>query len=91
MVSQEDLSILAEVLQAQVDKPTRAVVNSESAFVYNKLRKLNHIKLADQYWGWVCSYPRTSLFFDDKIDKLQSDLDKIDKKITMPTWGTYGT
>lgn len=77
-------------MKAQIAKPTRAVVNSESAFVKDRLNKLGEYELAKSYWNWVCMN-RTKPVFGDEVMALQDQLNVIDKQSTMPSWGTYGT
>ena len=84
--------MLIEAMQAQIANPTRAVVNSESAFVKDRLNKLGQTSLASEYWNWVCMYRRgVPNYFGEEVAALQEQLDAIDKGVEMPAWGTYGT
>lgn len=85
------INILIEQMKAQVAMPTRAVVNSESAFVADRLNKLGEYELAKKYWSWVCSYWEKNPIFGEEVTALQHQLNAIDKQSTMPSWGTYGT
>lgn len=84
------INILIEAMKAQIAKPTRAVVNSESAFVKDRLNKLGEYELAKSYWNWVCMNSSNAIF-GDEVMNLQDQLDAIDKQSIMPSWGTYGT
>ena len=85
------INTLIEAMKAQIAKPTRAVVNSESAFVKDRLNKLGEYELASKYWNWVCSRWETNAIFGEEVLELQRQLQAIDSKVTMPAWGTYGT
>lgn len=84
------INILIETMKAQLANPTRAVVNSESAFVKDRLNKLGEYELANSYWNWVCMN-RSKPIFGEEVMNLQDQLNAIDKLSTMPSWGTYGT
>ncbi len=86
-----NLTVLIEVMKEQIAKPTRAVVNSESAFVMDKLNSRGEYELAKAYWNWVCSSGRDTAIFGEEVMELQKQLRAIDKQSTMPAWGTYGT
>jgi hypothetical protein len=86
----ENIEMLARLIKWQIAEPARAVVNSEAAFVKNKLEVLGEVALAKQYWSWVCSGAKPG-YFPAEIDTLQSELKKIDAGVSMPAWGTYGT
>ena len=82
--------ILIEAMKAQLEKPTRACVNSEACFVAQRLRDLGHRAAAARYWTWVCGKMDVDEF-GEEVYNLQVELDKIDKEFVMPSWGTYGT
>jgi hypothetical protein len=82
---------LVEAMKAQIVKPTRAVVNSECAFVMERLYKMDEPSLAAQYWNWTCSDWKSNPKFGDEVQELQTQLRAIDAQSTMPSWGTYGT
>jgi hypothetical protein len=42
--------IVIAAQQAQLEKPTRACVNSESAFVRQRIQDQGYIELSKQYW-----------------------------------------
>lgn len=86
-----NITVLLEVLQEQIAKPNRAVVNSESAFVKDKLNQRGEPELAKAYWNWVCSSGRDLPMFGPEALEFQRQLNAIDKQSTMPDWGTYGT
>lgn len=77
-------------MQAQIQKPTRAVCNSESVFVVENLRNAGYTEEASKYWSFVCS-DGTRHIDDDEIIELYKQLKQIDRKYSMPAWGTYGT
>lgn len=85
------MRILIEAMKAQIANPARAVVNSESAFVKDRLIKAGEPELAKQYWNWVCMSGRDTPVFGEEVLELQKQLNAIDKGVTMPSWGTYGT
>lgn len=80
--------VIAEQLK-QLEKPTRACVNSESAFVAERIRNAGHIELSKQYWNFVCGGKNPG--FNDEVQKNAKKLKDIDRGFTMPEWGTYGT
>lgn len=84
---------LKMALKAQILKPARAVVNSEAAFVKDRLNKAGEFESAKIYWNYVCSRHLGGIpsWSDDEIEQMQDDLNMIDKGQTMPAWGTYGT
>ena len=86
-----DVQILINAMKAQLEKPTRAVVNGESSFVRQRLSDAGQHDLAKQYWYWICSAWQAHPIFGDEVLALQHQLDAIDKQSTMPSWGTYGT
>lgn len=89
MTEQEACDLVAEAQREQIKKPKRAVVNSESAFVAQRLRDAGHHELAARYWNWVCSSPQFE--FNETVQELQEKLEEIDRRVSMPAWGTYGT
>lgn len=82
---------VAEAIKEQLAKPARAVVNSESAFVADRLRKNGYTGVAARYWSWVCGRCYKQDEFGQEVYELQRQLEEIDKGVTMPEWGTYGT
>lgn len=82
--------IIIATMQAQIDNPTRAVCNSESAFVAQNLRNAGYYDEAAKFWSFVCS-GGTRHIDDAVIIDLYKQLKQIDNKSTMPAWGTYGT
>ena len=74
----------------QLNNPARAVVNSESAFVRERLLKMGEKELARDYWWWCCTGCSVPIF-GEEVMALQTRLNEIDKQSTMPAWGTYGT
>ena len=76
-----DIEILRSVLKDQIAKPCKAIVNSESAFVQDKLLKAGQHALASAYWKWVCTGLNTvhNPGFDSDIIDLQNQLNQIDR------------
>jgi hypothetical protein len=86
-----NLNILIEAMKAQIQKPTRAIVNSECAFVQERVYNAGEKELAKEYWSWTCSDWQSNPKFGDEVQALQTQLRAIDKQSTMPSWGIYGT
>ena len=92
-ISQEHVNfIIAEAQRKQLAKPARAVVNSECAFVANRLRTEGYFETAAAYWAWSCgSATAIGNNFSQEVKDLQQQLRAIDAGQTMPYWGTHGT
>lgn len=73
----------------QLEKPARACVNSESAFVAQRLDEWGFKELSKQYWSFVCGGKDPG--FNNEVKENEKKLKEIDKGFTMPSWGTYGT
>jgi hypothetical protein len=88
----DDNEILAAAQQEQLVNPRRSVVNSESAFVANRLSAAGYTQLANRYWNWI-TMPQASKNpgFSDEVLELQKQLDAIDQQVSMPSWGHRGT
>lgn len=82
--------VVKEAIWAQIQHPTRAVVNGESSFVAQRLRSNGYTGVAARYWSWACGHTDPDEF-GDEIYELQRRLDAIDRGIDMPVWGTSGT
>lgn len=89
MVSDSDIALVIEAQYAQLASPNRAVVNSESSFVAQRLRDAGHYQLATRYWNYVCRVG--GLDFGDEVRSNEVKLKSIDNEYAMPAWGTYGT
>jgi hypothetical protein len=85
------IEILIEELTAQLAKPARAVVNSECAFVMDRLNTRGERDLAKEYWSWTCGSWEKDPRYGEQVQELQAALRAIDKSITMPEWGIRGT
>lgn len=88
--------IVFETQAAQLAKPARACVNSESAFVKDKIRAAGYPELANSYWSWVCSSPERNpenavKAFGVECYNQYIKLREIDNGFTMPEWGYKGT
>ena len=75
-----DTKLLKSVLKEQIANPCKAIVNSESAFVKDKLIKAGHDNLANAYWKWVCMGKAYNPGFNTDIVELQNQLNQIDRK-----------
>lgn len=82
--------VITEAIKAQIQKPTHAIVNSEAAFVAQRLRNDGYTGVAARYWSWSCGHENREEF-GDEIYELQMQLNEIDRGVSMPAWGTYGT
>lgn len=89
-------NIVFEAQASQLANPAQACVNSESAFVSDKIRDAGHPELAKSYWSWVCSSPERDPVkaveaFGVEVYEQYIQLRAIDKGFTMPEWGYKGT
>ena len=82
--------IVLKAIQAQIEKPARAIVNSEGSFVSDRIRNEGYPEIAKEYWKWVCSGANTA-WFGEEVMAAQDVLKEIDKGVTMPAWGIKGT
>ena len=88
--------IVYEAQAAQLLAPARACVNSEAAFVADRIRDAGHAELSKSYWSWVCSSPErdpvqaVKAFGVECYDQYVQ-LRTIDKGCVMPEWGYKGT
>jgi hypothetical protein len=85
------IEILIEEMKIQLAKPARAVVNSECAFVVDRLNARGECGLAKEYWSWTCSSWEQNPKYGPEVQELQTQLRAIDKQYTMPEWGYKGT
>jgi hypothetical protein len=86
--------IIINCIKAQLAKPTRTCVNSESAFVRERIEMEADKILARKYWNWAisnASWRAANPVFGGLVVQLQLQLDAIDNAITLPDWATYGT
>lgn len=84
-----EIELIIEAQEAQLAKPTRACVNSESAFVAQRLRDAGHLDLAKRYWSMACSSSKSA--FGEVVRANEEKLKQIDNGFVMPDWGTKGT
>ncbi len=89
-LTDQQCQLLAKLMKWQAAEPARATVNSEAAFVKNKLEVLGEVALAKFYWSWFCAGCKPGVFPTD-IEVLQKALNEIDAGASMPTWGMFGT
>ncbi len=82
---------LKTIMKSQIHKPAFAYVNSESAFVAEKLTNAGEFQLAKEYWNWHCGSTKNPVWLDDEIRNLESQLESISRKQTIPSWGYSGT
>jgi hypothetical protein len=88
--------IVFDAQAEQLAKPAKACVNSESAFVTDRIRAAGYDELAKSYWSWVCSSPERNpaqavKAFGVECYEQYVKLREIDKGFTMPEWGYKGT
>lgn len=83
-----EVELILAAQKAQLANPTRACVNSESAFVAQRLRDAGHSDLAKRYWSYVC---RCGAGFGAEVEENEKKLKEIDNGFVMPEWGTKGT
>jgi len=86
---EEVIKQIIEAQEAQLAKPARACVNSESSFVAQRLRQSGFAEAAKLYWNWVTTDKRA--ITDVKVIELEAALKVIDSHFTMPDWGCRGT
>lgn len=88
-----DIEIIIEAQAAQLANPNRAIVNSECAFVQDRITfTYNRPDLAREYWNWVCSSAsRGCLKYGQQVLDQYIALRVIDSKQSMPEWGYKGT
>jgi hypothetical protein len=68
-------------MREQISKPTNAAVNSETAFVKQKLDKAGEAKTATTYWNWCCMQPRKQpTWVDEEVLELQKKLIALDHR-----------
>ena len=84
---EEMLEQIKKFQKAQIDKPARAGVNSESSFVRYHLECADHEDAAKLYWSFACN---SATIDDPEVVELQEKLDSMSRMI-MPSWGTNGT
>lgn len=79
------------IVSAQLEQyanPKRSVVNSEHAFVVDKLRNIGLHNEAQLYWTHICN--RRQSIDDPEINRLVVLLDGL-SQCNMPQWGIKGT
>ena len=89
--SQKELAALKSAIENQIARPARAGVNNEAAFVANSLTRAGYECISMAYWSWTCYSRKNDPIFGEEILALQQELVAIDRKHTIPAWGTYGT
>jgi hypothetical protein len=90
MTEQEVCEIIAKAQRQQLAKPANACVNSEAAFVEERIQEMGYKDIASKYWSWHCKHDFTT-GYNEEVRELQKQLVAIDKRFEMPAWGTYGT
>jgi hypothetical protein len=86
-----ETQIILAAIKAQTAKPAKAIVNSEAAFVQDRLQDQGYLELSKQYWRWVCTQKKVGGIFTEEVSEAQAVLDSLNSKSVMPSWGTYGT
>lgn len=77
--------LLKQLIQDHINKPVNTGVNSESAFICDKLRSHGENALATEYWHLTCNMSKHD--WPLEILELHNQL----PKHNIPFWGTYGT
>lgn len=90
MIDQEICTIIAQAQRAQLAKPAKACVNSEAAFVQERIQEMGYKDIASKYWSWHCKH-NYEVGYNEEVRMLEQQLHAIDKRFEMPAWGTYGT
>ena len=85
-----DEEFLYNTIQQQIENPRYAVVNSESAFVRDRLEQAGKHELARKYWSWIASGydPHWKL---QAIYSAQRQLDAVESKSPRLGPGDLGT
>jgi hypothetical protein len=90
-ISDLDKVLLIAELQDQLNNPVKSMVNSELAYVYDRL-KLQDQNLARTFWHSV-TLGNSFMIDDQDVRALITRLQEIDQLAmsAMPEWGSYGT
>lgn len=90
-ISDLDKVLLIAELQDQLNNPVKSMVNSELAYVYDRL-KLQDLNLARVFWYSV-TLGNSFMIDDQDVRALIAQLQEIDQLAmsTMPEWGSNGT
>lgn len=81
---------ICEAIQQQIDNPAHSIVNSESAFVRDRLVNAGLTKEAKWYWNCHCGVPNCK--FTPEVAELHRQLVVADwRAMAMPVWGRSGT
>lgn len=90
-ISDRDKVLLIAELQDQLNNPVKSMVNSELAYVYDRL-KLQDLNLARVFWYSV-TLGNSFMIDDQDVRALIAQLQEIDQLAmsTMPEWGSNGT
>jgi len=83
--------IIQQVIAAQelqLASPAKAVVNSESMFVRQRLIDQGFAETARIYWCFACG---VGYFTDNRVLELQAKLRQIDQASKAPSWICSGT
>jgi hypothetical protein len=78
-------------MKKHIEKPVKAVVNGEGAFVAQSVRQAGDFDTAEEYWRWHCAFPHNSDKYGQEVRELELKLREIDKEYCLPNWGTFGT
>lgn len=88
------MEIIINAIKAQLANPRRAGINSEAAFVRERIEREAGEILARRYWNWAISaaqWRAANPVFGELAVTLQIELDAIDDSTSLPSWATYGT
>lgn len=88
------MDTIINAIKAQLASPRRAGINSEAAFVRERIEMEAGEILARRYWNWAISmaaWRAANPVFGELAVTLQLQLDAIDDSTSLPDWATYGT
>lgn len=88
------MEIIINAIKAQLASPARAGINSEAAFVRERIERQAGELMARRYWSWAISaavWRAANPVFGKLAVTLQLELDAIDDSTSLPSWATYGT
>ena len=83
--------LLIRSMKRHIDTHIRSVVNTEGAFVAQSIRQEGDFETAQEYWRWHCMFNHDPNKYGDEVRDLELQIREIDKGLSIPDWGTYGT
>ena len=85
-----NIQAIIDAQLAQLNNPRRAIVNSENAFVADRLEADGLHEEASAYWNYVCNR-RADPFNNAQISRLLEKLELVNLNNVIPAWGLGGT